>query len=56
MAFVPDEEEKRPFNLLYCEEPTEEKTQVYRMKSKSNGPVLLKWLFYRTESINNVSS
>ena len=24
----------------------------YRWKSKNNGPVLLKWLFYRTETVN----
>ena len=30
-----------------------QKTRVYRCKSKSNGPVLLKWLFYRTETVNN---
>ena len=25
---------------------------MYRWKFKNNGPLLLKWLFYRTETIN----
>ena len=29
-----------------------QETDVYRLKSKNNSIVLLKWLFYRTETIN----